>query len=98
MYLAAIHRGWLKCDLVTLIRTLKLEWESKSTETVQYIGNGKIKSEMGMWKWEQSARLKQNNEDRNVVRDLRGHLGVSDTESDDIALEVSGVSQSLGEW
>ena len=39
--------------------------------------------------------LKQNNEDRNVVGDLRGCSGVLEN---DIALEVLGVSQSLGEW
>ena len=74
----------------------RLEQENKSTEMVQYI---KMMDEN--WdrdvKWDWSARrLKQNNEDRNVVGDLRGHLGVS--ESNDNALEVLGVSQSSGEW
>ena len=74
----------------------RLEQENKSTEMVQYIEKGKIKTETGMWKWERSARrLKQNNKDRNVVRDLRGHLEVS--EGNDIVLEVSGVCQSLGD-
>ena len=51
----------------------------------------------GDMKQEQSARrLKQNNEDRNLVRDLRGHLEV--LEGNDIASEVSGDCQSLGEW
>ena len=56
----------------------RLEQENKSTETAQYIRNGKMKTETGIWKQEQSARgLKQKNEDRNVVRDLRGHSEVS---------------------
>ena len=75
----------------------RLEWENESTEKVQYIRNRKKKTEMGMWKWEQSARrLKQNNEDINVVGDLGGHSEVS--EGDDIVLEVLGVCWSLGEW
>ena len=75
----------------------RLEQESKSTEMVQYIGNGKIETEMGIWKQEQSARgLKQNNEDWNVVRDLEGCSGV--LAGDNIVSEVSGVSQSLGKW
>ena len=75
----------------------RLEQENKSTKMVQYIKNGKLKTEMGIWKWEQSARrLKQNNEDRNVVRDLRGHLEVS--EDNDIVSEVLGACWSLGEW
>ena len=73
----------------------RLEQEYKSTETVQYIENGRMKTEMGVWKQEQSARrLKQNNEDRNMVRDLRSHSGV--LESDDIASEVLGVGWSSG--
>ena len=56
-----------------------------------------MKTETGIWQWEWSAsRLKQNNEDRNVVGGLRGHLKVS--EGDAIVLEVSGVCWSLGEW
>ena len=75
----------------------RLEQENKSTKMVQYIKNGKLKTEMGIWKWEQSARrLKQNNEDINVVRDLRGHLEVS--EDNDIVSEVLGACWSLGEW
>ena len=75
----------------------RLEKENKSTETVQYTENGRMKTETGMWKQDQSARrLKQNNEDRNVVGDLRGCWGV--LKSDDNVSEVLGVSQSLGEW
>ena len=40
--------------------------------------------------------LKQNNEDWNVIGDLRGWLGL--LEGDDIVSEVLGVSQGLGEW
>ena len=75
----------------------RLEQEYKSTEMVQYIGNRKMKTEMGIWKWEQSVRgLKQNNEDRNVIRDLGDHSEV--LEGNDIVLEVLGDCQSLGEW
>ena len=75
----------------------RLEQENKSTETVQYIRNGKLKTEMGIWKQEQSVRgLKQNNEDRNVVRDLGGCSEV--LEGNDIVSEVLGDCQSLGEW
>ena len=75
----------------------RLEWENKSTEMVQYIENREIKTETGMWKQEWSARgLKHNNEDWNVVGDLRGCSVVS--ESDNIVSEVLGVGQSSGEW
>ena len=73
----------------------RLEQENKSTEMVQYIKNGRMKTETGMWKQEWSARrLKQNNEDRNVVGDLGGCSGV--LESDDIMLEVLGVGWNSG--
>ena len=75
----------------------RLEQENKSTETVQYIKNGWRKAETGIWKQDQSARrLKQSNEDRNVVGDFRGCLGV--LESNDNVSEVLGVGWSLGEW
>ena len=74
----------------------RLEQESKSTETVQYIRKGKIETETGSWRWKWSARgLKQNNEDWNVIGDLRGYSGIS--EGNDIVLEVSGVYWGLGE-
>ena len=72
----------------------RLEWESKSTETAQYIGKGKIETETGSWKQKQSVRgLKQNDEDWNVIKDLRGCSGIS--EGNDIVSEVLGVSQGL---
>ena len=40
--------------------------------------------------------MMKTDEDRNVIGVLRGHLGF--LESDDNALEVSGVGQSLGVW
>ena len=40
--------------------------------------------------------MMKTNEDRNVIRVLRGHLGF--LESDDNALEVLGSTQSLGVW
>ena len=56
-----------------------------------------MKTETGIWKWEQSVRgLKQNNEDRNVIKDLGDHSEV--LEGNDIVLEVLGDCQSLGEW
>ena len=40
----------------------RLEQESKNTETVQYIGNGKLETATGIWSQKQSAReLKWNN-------------------------------------
>ena len=40
----------------------RLEWESKNTEMVQYIGNRKLETETGIWNQKQSAReLKWNN-------------------------------------
>ena len=40
--------------------------------------------------------MMKTNEDRNVIRVLRGYSEFS--ESDDNASEVSGVGQSLGVW
>ena len=75
----------------------RLEQENKSTEMMQYIGNRKRKTEMGIWKWEQSARgIKQNNKDRNVIGVLRGCLEFS--ESNGSVLEVLGGVWSLGVW
>ena len=75
----------------------RLEWESKSTEKVQYIGNGRIETETGTWKWKRSVGgLKQNNKNWNVIRGLRDQSGV--LEDNDIMLEFSGVGQGLGEW
>ena len=75
----------------------RLEWESKSTEKVQYIGNGKVETEMGTWKQKQSVGgLKQNNKNWNVIGGLRDQSGV--LEGDDIVLEFSGVGWGSGEW
>ena len=75
----------------------RLEWESESTETVQYIRNGRVEAETGTWKQKQSVGgLKQNNKNWNVIRGLGDQLGVS--EGDDIMSEFLMVGQGLGEW
>ena len=76
----------------------RLERGSKNTEMVQYIRNGKLETEAGIWNWKQSAKeLKWNSKNQNVVGGLRGWSEVSDNsdivlevlEDDDVELEIS---------
>ena len=65
----------------------RLEWESKKTEKVQYIRNGKLETETGIWNQKWSAReLKQNNKNWNAVEGLRDWSELS--EIGDIVSEV----------
>ena len=74
----------------------RLEWESKNTEMVQYIGNGKVETETEIWNQTRSAReLKWNNKNQNVIGGLGDWLGF--LEDKDIVLGFSGNDSVVSE-